>query len=99
MLFRSLVGAGQNELESLLTQHAAGQGRIVTPGGIDGHIHLSQDVGAGAELADEDARMVGGDVLDGGQHGRDEQPDDGEEVRGRGDGRAGRRACARCRTT
>ena len=27
--------------------------RLVLPGGIDGHIHLSQDVGAGAELADD----------------------------------------------
>ncbi|MHB1205556.1 MAG: dihydropyrimidinase [Rhodospirillaceae bacterium] len=31
----------------------AARGRLVLPGGIDTHIHLSQDVGAGVELADD----------------------------------------------
>ena len=31
----------------------AARGRLVLPGGIDTHIHLSQDVGAGCELADD----------------------------------------------
>ncbi|MGE3335434.1 MAG: dihydropyrimidinase [Rhodospirillaceae bacterium] len=31
----------------------AAKGRLVLPGGIDTHIHLSQDVGAGVELADD----------------------------------------------